>query len=299
MKKIDIKYKMLSILFAALLIVGVFAFKNYINPRNLTADSGFDSSYDSGSSWSSSDSWSSSSWSSSDSSSSSGSSYSGSGKFTLFDFIILILILGYVFGFSFVTFIIGKSQRRRINTNYSHSYDISDELFNKYINISKEEFKKQRYNDYVSIQEGWMNFDYQLLRDKLTDELYNQYEMQLETLKTKNQKNIMKDFEYKKAYITSLKEQNSKLILTMELSVWQIDYIEEDGKCVRGRKNIKNKMCYVLTFIKDNSEKIENCPNCGAPITKNVSHNCEFCRSFITINNNDWVLSKKQVKRQG
>ena len=53
---------------------------------------------------------------------------------------------------------------------------------------SKEEFKKERYNDYVSIQEGWMNFNYQLLRDKLTDELYNQYEMQLETLKTKNQK---------------------------------------------------------------------------------------------------------------
>ena len=40
-----------------------------------------------------------------------------------------------------------------------------------------------------------MEFDYNKLKEILSDELYNPYEVDLEVLKTKNQKNIMKDFE--------------------------------------------------------------------------------------------------------
>ena len=48
-----------------------------------------------------------------------------------------------------------------------------------------------RFQQFVDIQTGWMNFDHELLRTKLTDELYNQYAIQLDTMQVKNQQNIM------------------------------------------------------------------------------------------------------------
>jgi hypothetical protein len=40
---------------------------------------------------------------------------------------------------------------------------------------------EDRFQQFVDIQTGWMNFDHDLLRTKLTDELYNQYAVQLDT----------------------------------------------------------------------------------------------------------------------
>ena len=66
---------------------------------------------------------------------------------------------------------------------------ITEEEFSKYIkDETMEQFILNRYQDYLAIQNAWMEFDYDVLGNKTTNELYNQYLMQLETLKTKGQK---------------------------------------------------------------------------------------------------------------
>ncbi len=264
--------------------------------KNVHADSGFDTSYDSGSS-------SSSDFSSSDYSSSS--SGSGNTVFTIsYDedpegFIIFTILVGIISLSPFVfTIILIKFTTKNIINHKPKKY-LSDETITEYIkNYNKEEFNSERFKDFVEIQNAWMEFDLETLRKKLTDELYNQYEMQLDTLKAKNEQNIMHDFKFKDLYITDIKEENDNIILTLEMTTSFYDYIVGQGQIVRGNKKAKLHVNYEMIFICAKEPKYDTCPNCGAKINNKSSQKCEYCNSSITAIGKDWVLAKKEVLSQ-
>ena len=183
------------------LVVGA----NTIKITKVDADSGFDSSYDSGgSSWGgSSDSWdSSSSWDSSDSS-------SGSGKPASLTSLMIVVVL------FIVVFVIENeiSKRKTEKKQIIKSKDMDLDLISKIDpNLNLYEFKNEAFNIYKDVQEAWMNLDDGKIRTLTTDELYNMYSMQLDTLRVKNEKNIMKEINLVTASLTNLKIENNILI---------------------------------------------------------------------------------------
>ena len=197
---------------------------------------------------------------------------------------------------------IDKSIKDRKTFSYpivlDHSKEVDAEKVKEYIkDFDKELFLKERYNDFVKIQEDWMNFNYDGLREKLTDELYNQYEMQLDTLKAKNQKNIMRNFIYNDSMITNISKENKLITINMELSVSFADYIEQNGKIARGNNRILVNQHYNLTFVLSEIE-IDKCPNCGAHLSADASQKCEYCGSIVSRVGNKAVLSKKESINQ-
>lgn len=270
------------------LVVGA----NTIKITKVDADSGFDSSYDSGgSSWGgSSDSWdSSSSWDSSDSS-------SGSGKpasFTSFMIVVVLFI---------VVFVIENeiSKRKTEKKQIIKSKDMDLDLISKIDpNLNLYEFKNEAFNIYKDVQEAWMNLDDGKIRTLTTDELYNMYSMQLDTLRVKNEKNIMKEINLVTASLTNLKIENNIETATVIMTVNCYDYIvDSQNKVVRGNDKNKIEITYELTYIKSVGEKVNKCPNCGAEINDDNSTTCEYCRAIITRNTSKWVLSKKQSLNQ-
>lgn len=254
------------------------------------ADSGFDSSWDSGgSSWDSGSSWgSSSSWDSS------GYSYGSSSGGSLSS---LIFIIGFI-----IVIVILTSNNKNGTNHYSslkldHSKEIPDSDIAKILGaFDKAKFMQDRFQDFMDIQNAWMNFDYKLLKKKLTDEIYNQYEMQLDTLKVKNQKNIMEDFSYFDSMITDIIQDKKKVTITMELVTSFYDYlVDNDNKVIRGNKTRKNTMHYELIFV-CNLEKHDKCPNCGAKLPD--TGECEYCHTIVPNVSDNWVMSKKEAKRQ-
>ncbi|MBR2247730.1 MAG: TIM44-like domain-containing protein [Bacilli bacterium] len=260
-----------------------------ITPLNLNkvrVDSGFDSSYDSGGS-------------------SGGYSSGGSSSNNM---PLSKKIMFYVIGIPLLIIIMlisvevdNKFQlTNRRNTKRIKKLKLSKkkvELLNS-MNITEFDlnFIQERYQDYVEIQEAWMNFDYNKLRKKTTDELYNEYEMQLETLKIKNQKNIMKDFEYIDGKIIDILQENKEDIIRIYLYVKTFDYIEENGKVVRGTDTEKMGLHYEITYIrKKKNNEIKKCPTCGAEIKTQGTTQCEYCKSTITTDNTNWIMSEKEV----
>lgn len=258
------------------------------------ADSGWDSSYDSGGwdsgGWDSggwdSSSWDSgSSWSSSSGSYSSGGSVSGLIAFAVIMFVIIIIIINNRGG---------KGGKGSSSSSSFNSYsDIKDDRLEK-IGMSADEFKKLAFELYKSIQNEWMNFDYEGLRKHLTDELYNSYVMQLDALKVKGQQNIMKDFEYIDVKITNVTEESGMVSVTVYLHTAMYDYVvDHDKKTVRGKDNHKIDIEYSITFVKASESSEEKCPNCGAPFEGVAGGKCEYCGSTIVIGPKDYVMSKK------
>ena len=48
----------------------------------------------------------------------------------------------------------------------------------------------------------------------------------------------------------------------------------------------------------DESAKLENCPNCGAPLDINSAGICKYCNAKIVSENTKWVLTEKKALNQ-
>ena len=251
------------------------------------ADSGFDSSYDSGDS--SSD-YSSRDYSSSSSSYDSKSSYKPHPLESLVVGIVVLIILAWI---AYSIYKLNADWEKKINQKYAEQKEKVLKDWNKiFPNISAENFLQERFKDYCTIQDAWMNFDYSTLRKYTTDELYNQYEMQLETLRRKNQQNCMSNYTYEKGYLEKCEETEEKYIITVFMGISLIDYIAKNKKVIRGDKKNKIYNPYYMTFIKS-KKKMNKCPNCKTTLEgKRV---CQNCGNIIPDTKDNWLLSKKGI----
>lgn len=310
------KHKTLKKILVILLCITLsFIFFKQID--NIKADSGWDSSYDSGSSWDSGSDWGSSSWDNDydydndydgySSSSSSGSSCNTTEckVTTLVLFLIIIFIsIGIPTLIVILSNISSKRQRAKRENQIKELFKGIDQETANYIipNFNIEEFCFKSYQIFYNVQMAWMEFNYDKLKDLLTDELYNNYIMQLDALKLKNHKNTMKGFELIQTCLCNLKEENDKYIAEICLNVKFYDYIEniKTGMILRGTTNRKLNNIYKLTFIKtkEESSSVNNCPRCGAPVEGNVTDVCEYCKSKLINETHDWVMSKKEIIKQ-
>lgn len=265
-----------------------------LNLDNIKADSGWDVDFDTGNS-----DWGGSSWSSSDWDSGysySGSSSSGSSSsFGFVVFIIIVVIIIYYLKYNNVT------TTSKYISEYKYS-PIDEEYIKKYIDdFNKQKFLDDAYQIYLDTQKAWSNFDTKSLRNLLTDELFNTYNMQLKALKAKKQKNIMSDFALEKIDTTAINVSNNQITMKVVLEVSFFDYVVDiSNNVLRGNKNHKVSVTYELTFVSTiNKKETKNCPSCGAPINKNSASNvCEYCNSTLVKNTYSWVLAKKENKRQ-
>lgn len=293
---VKIKKKILLILAVVLLGVGVIY-------RPVQADSGWDSDYDSGwdsgSSWDSGSDWSSSDWDYDSDWSSSGGGGGGSLFGVIMVVVIIVIVISIMNNRNGGNKGNGSSSYRINNYNDTNNYDDVD--INKIKEIDPElninEFKTKVFRTYKDIQTAWMNFDTDTIRKLTTDEVYNMYSSQLETLKLKKQKNIMKNIELIDVKITDIRKENDTIRINAYLNVRCYDYVikESTNEVVRGRDNAKINIKYMLTFVKssDNNKLVEKCPNCGAPVDIVSSAECPYCDSTLVKTSSDYVMSKK------
>ena len=280
-----------KIILVVVLTLSVAATWLYANPVDVATDSGFDTSYDSGGSYSSS---SSSSYSHSSSSSSSESAI---------EIVLRVIVVLYI------CYLCAKIQdehdkkrlekrKNEFNSLYKINKKVSEDEFSKYIKKeSMADFVFERFQDYVDIQNAWMEFDYDVLCNKTTNELYNQYLMQLETLKAKGQKNVMNSFTYVKGKVTNIEKTDNQLAVTVEIVTRFYDYIinQKDEKILRGDDYKKVTLHYQMTFVKSTKKSITtHCPNCGAKLKKTSTNVCEFCKTTITKESDEWLLAEKK-----
>lgn len=291
------KYNRLIKLIAIVGISFMLIFSNsIINKKVVIADSGFDSSYDSGGSdWGGSSDWGSSSsdWGSSSYYGGSGGGGGGAAD-TVISIIIFIIIIAIILGAS------SKSkptpQMPTINTNDA---EVENRIKQYIPNFDKAKFLEDGYGIYLAVQNAWMNFKLEDVKDVITDEMFNMYETQLATLEVKNQQNIMDGFVKQKACLKDVVKQNDNITITAYYVVDFYDYIIDRNtkNVLRGSKSNKIRITYEMKFRKTLNTKsvVENCPNCGAKLEgMNGAGTCKYCGSKIVYENAKWVLTDKK-----
>jgi len=298
--KVQSKEKNFSILKLFIIFVisiSVLVFSSTLKKNVVFADSGFDSSYDGGGSSYSGGSYSSGSSYDSDYSSSSYSGEGGGGSF-LFAVVIVIIIIIYI---------AIKNPSTGTTTNaptFIRPMNVNDEaVVNKVKSFipdfNKEAFINDGYQIYLDVQDAWMNFKLEDVRDKISDEMFNMYQSQLSTMEIKGEQNIMRGFTKQVAYLKDVVKQNENITITATYVVDFYDYIVDkaSGRVLRGTAGSKIRVTYDMKFRKtlDASQVVDHCPNCGAKIEKmNGAGVCEYCGSKIVSENAKWILTDKK-----
>ena len=116
-----------------------------------------------------------------------------------------------------------------------------------------DSFKLQAFGIYKDLQNAWMNFDTDTIRNIVTDEMFNMYSMQLDTLKAKKQQNIMSSIKLHKFVVTDIKEENNMVNITTQMSISMYDYIinKDTKQVLRGSNYRKVNNYYEMTFVRD------------------------------------------------
>lgn len=165
--------------------------------------------------------------------------------------------------------------------------------------FDKVKFLKETYKIYCDVQEAWMNFKLEDVRDVITDELFTMYESQLETLKVKGEQNIMKEFILKNVYLSDVTKQNNTVTITAIYMIDFYDYIINSSTktVIRGSDNYKMSVNYQMKFRQtlDESKKVTKCPNCGANIDVNANGECSYCHSIFNLEKYDWIITKMEI----
>ena len=96
-----------------------------------------------------------------------------------------------------------------------------------------------------------------------------------------------------------LKEEDNKLIADVIITIkYNYKLKVKDAKVKMLSTStipIKEKEVYNLTFIKQKEESKDNkCSRCGAPIEENKTGICEYCKSKLINENNEWIIYKEE-----
>lgn len=210
----------------------------------------------------------------------------------VFAVIILYVIIKAAAGSS-------KTTYQPVRTQPINDNDVVNKIKQYIPNFDKSKFIEEGYGIYLAVQDAWMNFKLEDVKNVLTDEMYNMYESQLDTLQVKGEQNIMKDFVRKNAYLKNVEVQNDNITITACYVIEFYDYIIEQssGKVLRGSSNNKIRITYNMKFRKTVNAKsvLTNCPNCGAKLEEmNGAGTCKYCGSKIVYENSKWVLTDKK-----
>ena len=296
---------------------------DYNNNDNLRSDSGWDSGYSGGGGGGSSGggSWSGGGGYSSHSSRSgrsSGPSYSYDPEAEAYGFammgIIFLVVIMISIALSFTTTEENQERNKKMSKyeEFMANYDsIIDSLENNtpLDKVEEEEIKELLPNEtrdslldkltqkFIDVQNAWMNFDYDALKNLCSDELFNTYKAQLDTLKLKNGQNIMSNFRPIFSNITSLKVEDGLIIIKMFLKISFFDYVidTKTQKVIRGNKSHLFNNLYNLEYIIGKDDEEHKCPNCGAKVENVTAGKCKYCGAPIVVKPRDYVLNRKNI----
>lgn len=323
------KNKKIIYMIIGLISLGLTISLFYIS--NVNAESGwdydYDYDYDSGSSWdydydsgSSYDYDSSSSWDYDDYDYDSGSNYnygsnssyssrshtSSMSNSQIFGMMTTLIVVTVIM-ISITLLLTNRLTRRRpivssnnINSSKYYAYQqVSSDEMSK-LGMTHAEFNTMVFELYKNIQNAWMNFDYDGLRELVTDEIANSYIMQLDALKLKKQKNIMEDIQFVNAKVYNIREENGMFTIDIYLDIKMKDYVvDEFNNVIRGDKSFVADIEYELSVVKvSGNDQVTKCPACGAKLDMITTGKCPYCRTLITVDAKKYVMSRKTCINQ-
>lgn len=125
-------------------------------------------------------------------------------------------------------------------------------------NINKEQIKKETFLLYKKYEIAKSKFDYNTLKEILTEELYKEEELKLKELKENKQKLVATNIKQQEVKVLSIKKKDDIETINIYLYVSQYDYvIDNKKKLVRGTGDTEYQIEYRLTLERNKDKQFK------------------------------------------
>ena len=194
-----------------------------------------------------------------------------------------------------------KKTKNDYNANYSFnevsnfsSITANDPSFNK--DVFLERAKKA----FIIVQEGWSNRDLSKAGAFLADGTYEQFQIQINTMKADHEIDLMKDINIQTARIVRLSSKAGYDSLSVQFTVRAVNYrLDDRNKSIKNGSTFPEEFTEIWTFMRRKGTRtikhdglIEGyCPNCGAKIEGGRISKCSCCSSLLRSGQHDWILA--------
>lgn len=169
-------------------------------------------------------------------------------------------------------------------------------------NFSSEKFLGWVKEVFITLQQAWMERDWNKVRPFEKEELYKQHEMQLNEYVKLGRINVIERININQAFLQKYKRDGEYEYLTVYLQVRMVDYIKDENtdKVLKGDPNRDCYLQYLYTFMRkfgvqtdpaNSNRSTVACPHCGAPTQITSAGQCEYCGFIVTTGEYDWVLA--------
>lgn len=116
----------------------------------------------------------------------------------------------------------------------------------------KEEIQKLAFNILKEIKIAKMNYDLDTIKNITTENIFNLYKQQINTLKQKNYKNIVQNIKYLKSYITNINTNGNTQVINLRIIIECYDFVVESNNTpISGKYNQKVIQTYEIEIKKD------------------------------------------------
>ncbi|MBL7543099.1 MAG: TIM44-like domain-containing protein [Bdellovibrionaceae bacterium] len=154
---------------------------------------------------------------------------------------------------------------------------------------------------FFELQKAWSEKKWDLARPFETDTLFQSHLFWIEDFKRNGQTNHIENPMITGLEPVSLFQDKFYMSFTFRVFASMVDYtVDQHGQIIRGNKKLPVSFSEYWTFvkgIKTNQKKAKTmdfhlCPSCGAQLKIEMSGQCEFCGTKVTLGQFDWVLSQ-------
>lgn len=157
-------------------------------------------------------------------------------------FIYALLLIPYIIIFKIVS---DKKFKKRLKEKINEIYRIDKDFNIDFTN-------SRTFDIYRNLQLAWSSFDLNMVKDSISEDIYNKYQKKLDELKKDKQRNVMDEIELVSNELTNIDLVNDTEVIECKMVVTCIDYIiDENNKIVKGKKDKKRTYTYKLVFNRD------------------------------------------------
>ena len=163
-----------------------------------------------------------------------------------------------------------------------------------------ELLKRVLLDQYLEIKLAFSDFNYKRLVELCSKNKYLLYKNELKLLEQVGDKRIFKDLVIVDSKIYDGYKNNEGIRVNMVIKLEYFDYtVDNYNKVTNGSDSIKEDVMVELSFTKLLVHKdIEECPNCGSPVTVNSMEFCSYCGTELNFKIGEFVLDTESIVRK-
>lgn len=162
-----------------------------------------------------------------------------------------------------------------------------------------ELLKRALIQQYIDIKYAYSDFNYKRLIELCTKIRYGLFKNEMKLMEQVGEKREYKDFVVTDAKIYDCYVQKNIVDVSMVLKVEYYSYVlDRFNKVISGSDSKKERQMIEVVFHKKVEEDlIEECPNCGSPISKDNIEHCGYCGTTLNFRVGEWLLSNERIVR--